>query len=93
MLNHLLGVLLRLREGQCAIMGDISKMYHSIGIPLCDQIIYCFLWRDFLSDEQPDTYAITAVNFGDRPSATIALCALQRSAELGQVKYPRQVVW
>ena len=55
MLNNLLGILLRFREEQCAIMGDISKMYHSIGIPLFDEMMHCFLWRDFLSDEQPDT--------------------------------------
>ena len=30
LINNLLGILLRFREGQIAITGDIRKMYHSI---------------------------------------------------------------
>ena len=76
MLNNLLGDLLRFRGGQCAIMGYISKMYHSIGLALFDQMVHCFLWRDHRLDEQPGTYAITAVNFGDdrRQLMHSALC-------------------
>ena len=80
MLNNLLGVLLRFREERYVIFGDISKMYHSIGLNEFDQMAHCFLWRDFRVEEKPNTYAITVVNFGDRPLATIALCALQKAA-------------
>ena len=87
MLNNLLGVL-RFREERYVIFGDVSKMYHSIGLNEFDQITHCFLWGDFRVEEKPDTCAITVVNFGDRPSATIALCALQKAAELGREEFP-----
>ena len=88
MLNKLLGVLLRFREGRCAFMGDISKMYHAIAIPLKEQMTHLFVWRDH-DDEAPSTYAMTAVNMGDRPSATIAQIALRKSAEMSKESFPR----
>lgn len=46
MLNNLLGVLLRFREEPVAMIGDIAKMFHSIDIPVLDQMTHRFLWRD-----------------------------------------------
>lgn len=37
LLNNLLGILFRFRENQVGIVGDISKMYHSIKINKLDQ--------------------------------------------------------
>ena len=88
MLNKLLGVLLRFREGKGAFIGDISKMYHSIDIPLLDQMTHLFLWRNLEIDRPPSTYAMTAVNMGDKPSATIAQVALRKTAEEAQDKFP-----
>ena len=83
MLNKLLGVLMRFREGRHAFIGDIAKMYHSIDMTLRDQMTHLFLWRDMKTECEPTTYAMTAVNMGDRPSATIAQIALRKSAEEG----------
>ena len=80
MLNSLVGVLLRFREKEHAFIGDISKMFHAIDIPLADQMTHLFLWRGFSKESHPSTYAMTAVNMGDRPSATIAQLALRKSA-------------
>ena len=88
MLNKLLGVLLRFREGKSAFLGDISKMYHSIDIPLIDQMTHLFLWRNLESDCQPTTYAMTSVNMGDKPSATIAQVALRKTAEQAVEQFP-----
>ena len=88
MLNRLLGVLLRFRQGQHAFIGDISKMYHAISIPLADQMTHLFLWRGLKEDCPPITYAMTAVNMGDRPSATIAQLALRKTAEEAIQTYP-----
>ena len=66
LLNSLLGILIRFRENQIAFIGDIKKMYHSIDIPLHDQMTHLFLWRDCDMSVKPTTYAITAVNMGDR---------------------------
>jgi len=88
MLNRLFGVLMRFREGKHGFIGDISKMYHSIDIPLLEQMTHLFLWRNLQTDTHPQTYAMTAVNMGDRPSATIAQVALRKSAEESAQEFP-----
>ena len=65
MLNSLLGVLLRFREERFAVIGDISKMFHSIETTNVDPMTHRFLWRNLNTTKEPDTYVITAVNFGD----------------------------
>ena len=91
LLNSLLGVLLRFREDVFAFIGDVSKMYHSIDIPRKDQMMHLFLWRECNPGNPLDTFAITAVNMGDRPSATIAQIALRKTAESAGAKYPESV--
>ena len=88
LLNNLYGILLRFRFHPFAFIGDISKMYHSIDIHLPDQMVHLFLWRDFQLDNEPDTYAMTVVNMGDKPSATIAQIALRKTAEREAKQYP-----
>ncbi len=56
LLNDLFGVLLRFRENQAAVLGDISKMYHRILIPEVDQQVHRFLWRNLDIEHDPDTY-------------------------------------
>lgn len=89
MLNNLLGVLLRFREEPIAVIGDIAKMFHSIDIPLLDQMTHRFLWRDLDERREPDTYVMTAVNMGDRPSGTIAIAILRKTAEMSKDEFPR----
>ena len=80
LLNNMLGILMRFRQDQFAFIGDISKMFHSIDIPEEDQMMHLFLWRGLQTDEMPKTYAITAVNMGDRPASAIAQTALRKTA-------------
>ena len=88
LLNNLLGILFRFREERFAFIGDISKMFHSIKIPLEDQMMHLFLWRDLNTEQKPSTYAMTAVNMGDRPAAAIAQTALRETAIEAQEKFP-----
>ena len=53
-------------------------MYNSVRITLFDQHCHRFLWRNMNFDLRPDTYVITRVNMGDRPSGTIASLALRK---------------
>ena len=62
------------------IVGDISKMYHSIKIDKFDQHVHRFLWRGMNSCRDPDQYVLNTVTFGDRPSGTIATMALRYTA-------------
>ena len=79
-LNNLFGVILRFRE--VAVVGDISKMYHMIAIPLSDQHVHRFLWRNMQLDLKPDVYVKTVLTFGDSPSLTMATVAMQKTAEM-----------
>ena len=45
MLNNLIGVVLRLREKEVALVGDISKVYHRVLVPPHYQDVHCVLWR------------------------------------------------
>ena len=90
LLNNLPGVLLRWRKGKIAFAGDIAKMFHSIDIPLEDQMLHLFLWDDKEVEAEPDTLAITTVNMGDRPSSTIAQASLRKTAERESTQYPEE---
>ena len=48
-----------------------------------------FLLRDLDLKREPDTYAMTAVNFGDRPSTAIAIIALHKTAEMSREIIPK----
>ena len=54
LLNNLFGVLLRFRENQVAVCGDITKMYHMIAIPPEDQHVHRFIWRNYETEREPD---------------------------------------
>ncbi|XP_033116819.1 uncharacterized protein LOC117116837 [Anneissia japonica] len=86
--NNLLAVLLRFRGEQVALVGDIRKMFHSISISLIDQHCHRLLWRGLETEKPPKTYCVTAVNFGDKPSSTIAIAALRKTAEVSREKAP-----
>ncbi|XP_068712869.1 uncharacterized protein [Montipora foliosa] len=89
LLNNLVGVLIRFRENQVALMGDIRKMYHTVKTKPIDQHTHRFLWRDMDTTREPDTYIIQRVSFGDKPSGTIATVALRKTAEMGRERYPQ----
>ena len=89
-LNSLLGVLIWFRENEVALIGDIRKMYHSVGTTQLEQHMHQFLWREMDAGKEPDTYVIQRVSFGDRPSGTIATVALRKTAEMAQEKYPQE---
>ena len=72
LLNDLFGVLLRFRERQCALIGDLSKMYHRILIPESDQHVHRYLWRDMETNREPDAYVKTVLTFGDKPAPAMA---------------------
>jgi hypothetical protein len=82
LLNNLFGVILRFLENAVAVCGDIAKMYHMVGIPPIDQHVHRFLWRSFEIEREPDTCVKTVLTFWDRPSPTMAIVAMRKTAEL-----------
>jgi len=90
LLNSLLGVLIRFRENEVALIGDIKKMYHSMGTTQLEKHTHRLLWRDMDARKEPDTCVIHRVSFGERPSGTIATVALRKMAEIVQEKYTQE---
>ena len=91
LINDLFGVLLRFRQDYVAMINDISKMYHTIKLSPLDQDTHRFLWRNMNQIKQPDHYKLSAVTFGDKPSGTISILALQQTAEMKKEEYPEAV--
>ena len=88
MLNSLFGVILRFREREVAVMGDISKMYHRVLIPERDQHVHHFLWRNFNTHRESDVYVRTVLTFGDKPAPAMAQTALRKTAEEKRDEFP-----
>ena len=68
-----------------AVCADIEKMYHMVTIPQIDQHVHRFLWRNLETERKPDTYVKTVLTFGDRPSPTMAIVALNKTVD-GRIK-------
>ena len=89
LLNNLFGVILRFRERETAIVGDISKMYHRVLIPEEDQHVHRFLWRNLDESREPDVYMKTVLTFGDKPAPAMAQIALKKTAEESKQESPQ----
>ncbi|XP_043230776.1 uncharacterized protein LOC122386061 [Amphibalanus amphitrite] len=83
MLQNLVGILLRFREEQTAMVADIKKMFHQIRIRQEDQPALSFWWRNLDTTRQPDMYQMQVAIFGAKCSPAIANFVLQRAAEDG----------
>ena len=89
LLNNLFGVVLRFREREVALVGDISKMYHRILIPERDQQVHRFLWRNLDTSREPDVYVKTVLTFGDKPAPAMAQTALRKTAQECKNTHPK----
>ena len=70
LMNNLFSVVLRFREREGAVVGDISKMCHCILMPERDQQVHRFLWRNLETSRKPDVYIKTVLTFGDKPESS-----------------------
>ena len=88
-MNNQLGALLRWREEEVALYGDIRKMFNSVYLETMEQHCHRFLWRGLESSSTCDTYVMTRVNMGDRPAGAISTEALYKTAEKFGADCPR----
>ena len=91
-INNLPGLLLRWREEQVALVGDIRKMFNSVHLEEAEQHCHRFLWRDMEISRDPDIYVMTRVNIGDRPAGAISTEALYMTAERFESDSPRAAI-
>ncbi|XP_037400478.1 uncharacterized protein LOC119265102 [Pygocentrus nattereri] len=83
--NTLVGVLLRFRRGQVAVMCDIERMFHQFHVKPEDQDYLRFLWWENGSlDVQPSTYRMKVHLFGAASSPGCANYALKHIAAEGE---------
>lgn len=52
-----------------------------VAIPPVDQHVHRFLWKNFNTEHQPDTYIKTVLTFGDRPAPAMAITAIRKTAK------------
>lgn len=84
----LLGVLLRFRQHQVAVCGDIRGMFHQVRLLPEDRPLLRFIWRDLRCEDPPDVYEWQVLPFGTTSSPCCAIFALQRHARNYQDSFP-----
>lgn len=92
MTNNLVGVLLRFRQDQTALMADVEAMFHQVKVAPEDQDAFRFLWWSRSTDEPPDEYVMTVHVFGATDSPCCANYCLKRTAEDNRGEYEPIVI-
>ena len=91
LLNSLVGILLRFREGQYAIIGDIEAMYHQVKVLKEDTDSLRFLWRENFN-ASIDEYILCVHIFGKFDSPCCANWALKRTAIDNKPKFSLRAI-
>ncbi|XP_046551173.1 uncharacterized protein LOC124260894 [Haliotis rubra] len=80
--NNLLGMLLRFRQENIAVMGDIQAMYYQVRVPRedCDFLRF-YWWPDGDYTQEPQMYRMLVHLFGAVSSSSCATFALQQAAK------------
>jgi len=91
--NSLVGVLLRFRQENVAIMADIEAMFHQVRISEHDCEALRFLWWPSGDmTKSPRTYCMQVYWFGATSSPSCAAYALQRTALDNSDSYDQEVI-
>ncbi|XP_033101162.1 uncharacterized protein LOC117104423 [Anneissia japonica] len=90
--NSLIGVLVRFRQHEIALMSDIEGMFLHVKVPEADRDALIFLWWEHGNlTHQPTVYRMTSHLFGATSSPASANLALKKTAENNQHKYSKKV--
>ncbi|XP_071944673.1 uncharacterized protein [Antedon mediterranea] len=86
--SSLIGVILRFRQHEVAISGDIKAMFHQVRLKPEDQSLFRFIWRDCDETKQPTIYQWLSLLFGSTCSPCCATYPLQKLAVEHGEQYP-----
>ncbi|XP_073814583.1 uncharacterized protein, partial [Musca autumnalis] len=87
----LMKVLLKFRQSQIAVCGDLKEMFHQVIVKKEDQDAQRFLWRDGDTSKPLETYVMQRMTFGATCSPTMAQYVKNKNAmEFGN-SHPRAV--
>ena len=91
-MNSLLGVLMRFRKENVAVMCDVEQMFHSFHVNPEHRDFLRFLW---FKDNDPSNeiieYRMNVHLFGNGPSPAIATFGLRKTVNHGEEEYTREV--
>ena len=91
--NSLIGVLLRFRQENVAVMADIEAMYHQVRVPEDDINLFRFLWwPDGDTGQDMVEYQMTVHVFGATSSPSCANFALRKTAEENRSESSQEAV-
>ena len=91
--NSLIGVIMRFRQDNVALMADIEGMFQQVRVPVEETDLQRFLWwKDGDIDGPLVEYRMGVHIFGATSSPACANYALRRAAEDGSTKYGAEVV-
>ena len=90
--NQIAGVLLRFREKQVAVMGDIEAMFNQVKVPDDQCSFFRFLWwDDFDTNKKIIDYDMTAHVLGGASSPSCSNFALRKTASDNRSEYASDV--
>ena len=87
LLSSLIGIILRFRINEFAVMGDIEQMFHQVNVPTTDRDALRFLWRDNVEHIIED-YIMNVHLFGKKDSPCCSQWALKQTVLEKGSKYP-----
>ncbi|KAK0131366.1 hypothetical protein N1851_033909 [Merluccius polli] len=91
--SSLVGVLMRFRQEQVAIMADIKAMFHQVKVAEEHRDYLRFLWWPQGNLEQDLLeHRMTVHLFGAVSSPSVACLALRKTAEDNQANFPKEVI-
>ena len=86
--SQIVGILLRFREEQIAVTGDVEAMYHQMKVPENQRCFLRFLcWKDSDSSKVIVDHEMTAHVFGGISSLSCSNYALKKTAADNIKKY------
>ena len=90
--NTLLGVLMRFRKEQIAVMADIQQMFYNFYVRKDHRDYLRFIWfeENDLAKE-PIDYRMNVHVFGNKPSPSVAIGLLSKAADEGAQRYGNDV--
>lgn len=91
--NSLIGVLIRFRKEQVAVIADIQQMFHCFLVRRDHRDYLRFLWyRDNDMSKDIIDYRMRVHVFGNSPSPSVAIYGLRRAIHEGAHKYGKDTV-
>ena len=90
-MNSLVGVLIRFRQDNIAVICDIEQIFHSFHVDPKHQNFLRFLWfKDNDPSKRIMENKMTVHLFGNGPSPAIATFGLRKTADDGEEKYGKE---